>query len=94
MRSFVIASAVLAMFATAARAADDGPAASPVAGKLPDTASTLSVYLFMLKKNNISLPMDPQEFCRKMDYGEAVLGHRLRMKSGRARKWFQGNSIG
>jgi len=73
MRHFIAALALVGMSATAALAADDS---APVVGKLPDTAGNLSVYLFTLKKNNISLSMSPQEFCSKMDYGEAVLGNR------------------
>jgi hypothetical protein len=69
MRTFVVALATLAMSATAVRAADD----SPVVGKFPDTKKSCHVYLFTLKKNNISLSMSAQEFCTKMDYGEAVL---------------------
>jgi len=72
MRTFIVALAIFGMFATAVQAADD----SPIVGKFPDTASQLSVVLFTLKKNNISLSMSPQEFCSKMDYGEAVLGRR------------------
>ena len=76
MRTFVAAIAMLAMLATAVRAADDSPPASPLVGKLPDTASNLHVYLFTLKKNNMSVPTSAQEFCSKMDYGEAVLFER------------------
>jgi hypothetical protein len=67
MRTFVVAIAIFGMFATAVRAADDS---SPVVGQFPDTATNLHVYLFTLKKNNISLRMSPQEFCSKMDYGD------------------------
>ena len=73
MRAFIIAIAISGMFATAVQAADD---TSPVVGKFPDTASQLSVYLFKLKDNDISLEMSPQEFCSKLDYGEAMLSHR------------------
>jgi hypothetical protein len=75
MRSFVVALAILGMFATVVKAADDDSSSSPVAGKLPDTSDNLSVYLFTLKKNDLSLKMSPQDFCTKMKYGEAVLGH-------------------
>jgi hypothetical protein len=68
MRSLAVALAIFGMFATAVQAADDG---SPV--QYPDTAGNLHVYLFALKKGNISLAMSAQEFCTKMDYGEAVL---------------------
>jgi hypothetical protein len=73
MRFFIAALAIFGLLATAVQAADDS---SPIAGEFPDTASNLHVYLFTLKKNKISLPMSPQEFCTKMDYGEAVLGDR------------------
>jgi hypothetical protein len=73
MRIFIMALAITGMLATAVQAADD---TSPVVGKFPDTASNLSVYLFKLKDNDISLEMSPQEFCSKMDYGEAILSQR------------------
>ncbi len=73
MRSFVVTLAISGMFAGAVQAADDK---SPVVGQFPDTASHLHVYLFSLKGNDISLPMSPQEFCNKMDYGEPVLWDR------------------
>lgn len=73
MRSFVIAIAILGMFATAVQADD---AASTIVGKFPDTSNHLHVYLFVLKESNISLSMDPQDFCNTMGYGNAVLGER------------------
>ncbi|MHB8267980.1 hypothetical protein [Bradyrhizobium sp.] len=73
MRTFLVALAIFGTFATAVRAADDG---SPLVGKFPDTAGNLSVYLFKLKDNHISLAMSAQEFCTKMDYGEALLFNR------------------
>jgi hypothetical protein len=69
MRTFVAAIAMLAMLTTAACAADD----SPVVGKFPDTKSNCHNYLFMLKKNGISVPGSPQEFCAQLGYGKAVL---------------------
>jgi hypothetical protein len=73
MRSFLVAFALSAMFATAVQAADN---TSPIVGQFPDTASNLHVYLFTLKENDLSLSMGAQEFCSKMDYGEAVFWHR------------------
>ena len=73
MRIFIVALAISGVLATAVQAADDS---SSVAVEFPDTASSFHVYLFTLKKNKISLPMSPQEFCSKMDYGEAVSGER------------------
>ena len=69
----LVAVLVLAGSIVAAGAADD---ASPVVGSLPDTAGNLKVYLFNLKKNGIALDMSPDEFCKKMDYGDAVFGDR------------------
>jgi hypothetical protein len=71
MRIFVVALAMLAMSATAVRAADD----SSIVEKFPDTLNDCHVNLFMLKKNGISLKDSPQEFCKKLDYGAAVLWH-------------------
>jgi hypothetical protein len=73
MRIFVAVLGICGMFATAVQAADGG---SPVVGQLPDTASNLHAYLFTLKQNKILLPMGAQDFCTKMDYGEAVLSSR------------------
>ena len=70
MRTLVVAIAIFGMFATAAQAAADD--SSLVVVEFPDTATNLHVRLFVFKKNNISL--SPQEFCSKMDYGDAVLG--------------------
>lgn len=75
MRTFVVAIATLGLFATATQAADDS---SQVVGQFPDTATSAHVYLFMLKKNGISIQIDPDAFCKKMDYGDWVpeFGHR------------------
>ena len=70
MRAFVVAVAIFGLLATAVQAADDDK--SPVVGQFPDTASNYHVYLFTLTDNRISLEMKPQEFCNKMDYGDAV----------------------
>jgi hypothetical protein len=75
MRTFVAAIAMLAMLATAVCAADDSPPASPLVGKFPDTLNDCHVYLFMLKKNNITVKDGPHEFCKKMDYGDAAFWH-------------------
>jgi hypothetical protein len=71
MRTFLVAIAILGMFASAARAAGD---TLPLLVTLPDTEENLKVYLFNLKDNKILLSMTPQEFCHTMHYGEAVLG--------------------
>jgi hypothetical protein len=68
MRTFITALAGFWLFATAVQAADD---TSPVAGSLPETGSQ-KVYLFMLKKNGLSLRMGPQTFCGSLGYGVAV----------------------
>jgi hypothetical protein len=73
MRIFIVAMAICGMFATAVQAADGVP---PIVQQLPDTAANFHVYLFTLKQNKISLSMTAQEFCTRMDYGEAVLGDR------------------
>lgn len=70
MRSFVIAIASSVLFATVVQAADD--AASPVAGKLPDNTVPQQVFLFTLKKNGLSIRMDPQSFCHDLGYGDAA----------------------
>jgi hypothetical protein len=72
MRTFVVTIALLGLFAAEVRAADDDM--SPVIGRFPDTANNQHVYLFMLKKNDISLKISPHDFCTKMGYGEAVYG--------------------
>jgi hypothetical protein len=72
MRTFIVAIAISGMFATAVQAADGG---SPIVGQLPDTPANFHVYLFTLKKNNISLSMTGHDFCKKMEYGDAVLSN-------------------
>lgn len=59
-------------FAATAEAADN---ASPIVGSFPNTAGNMQQVLFTLK-NEIPLSMSAQEFCRKLDYGEAVLWDR------------------
>lgn len=66
-------SAVAAEFAAAAGAGDN---ASPIVGQFPNTEGNMQQILFTLKKNEISLSMSAQEFCKKLDYGEAVLWDR------------------
>jgi hypothetical protein len=75
MRAFAAAIAICGLFATIVQAADDS---SPIAGQFPDTATSAHVYLFMLKKNGISMRIEPDEFCKRMDYGDWVpeFGHR------------------
>ncbi len=75
MRSLVIAAAILGLFATTVRAADD---TSAIVGTFPDTEDNLKVVLFTLKENKIPLSISPQEFCAKMHYGEAVYGERAK----------------
>jgi hypothetical protein len=69
MRCLIVAIASFGLFTTAVRADDS---ASPVAGKLPDTADHYHVFLFTLKKNGLSLRMRPKDFCEQMRYGEKV----------------------
>jgi hypothetical protein len=73
MRIFIIAIAIaiLGPCATTARAADDG---SPLVVTLPESADHYLTYLFMFKKNNVPISMSPQQFCTKMDFGEAAFG--------------------
>jgi hypothetical protein len=65
--------AMVGFFAATAEAADD---ASPIVGQFPNTVGNMQQVLFTLKKNNISKSMSAEEFCRKLDYGEAVLWDR------------------
>jgi hypothetical protein len=74
----IAAAAIIGLFvATAvtgtAEAADN---TSPIVGPFPNTEGNMQQVLFTLKKNEISLPMNPQDFCKKLDYGEAVLWDR------------------
>jgi hypothetical protein len=69
MRTFVAAIAIFGMFATAVQAADD---ASPVFGSFPPNTRAQQVYLFMLKKNGLSIRISPDQFCSDLGYGEAV----------------------
>jgi hypothetical protein len=69
MRSLVIAIASFGLFAVAVQAADD---TSPVAGSLPPNTRSQQLYLFMLKKNGLSIRMSPDKFCGDLGYGEAV----------------------
>ena len=68
MRAFVVAIAIFGVFAGAVQAADD----SSIAGKLPDNERGQQVFLFILKKNGISIRMSPQNFCKDLGYGEAA----------------------
>lgn len=69
MCRLVIATVILGLFATAARAADDS---SPVFGSFPPNTRSQQVYLFMLKKNGLSIRTSPDQFCSDLGYGEAV----------------------
>jgi hypothetical protein len=71
MRAFVVMIALLGLFAIEVRAGEDD--LSPVIGKFPDTANNRHVYLFMLTEHKIHIQMAPQEFCKTMDYGDAVI---------------------
>lgn len=74
MHSLKIAIVLLVVcFATTASAADS---ASPIVGQFPTTMGNMQQVLFTLKKNELSLSMSAEEFCRKLDYGEAVLWDR------------------
>jgi hypothetical protein len=65
----IAAMATIGLFATGAQAADN---ASPIAGQFPATEDSMQVYLFMLKKNDISIDQTPQDFCGMLGYGKAV----------------------
>jgi hypothetical protein len=69
MRAFITALAGFWLFATAVQAADD---TSPVFGSLPPNTRAQQVYLFMLKKNGLSIHASPDKFCGDLGYGEAV----------------------
>jgi hypothetical protein len=68
MRIFLVVAIVFGALDVTARADDS----SPVAGKLPDNDRSQQTYLFMLKKNGISLRIPPDQFCRDLGYGAAV----------------------
>jgi hypothetical protein len=61
--------------ATANAQAADKPSSS-IVGTLPGTEHNLQVVLFTLKDSKISLSVSPQDFCGKLDYGEAVFWDR------------------
>jgi hypothetical protein len=69
MRSFVIAIAILGMFATAVHADD---AAAPIVGKMPDNEKGQQAYIFLLKKNGLSIRMSASDFCHDLGYGEPI----------------------
>jgi hypothetical protein len=69
MRSFVIAIASFVLFSTVVQAADD---TSPVIGSFPANTRSQQTYLFMLKKNGLSIRVGAQQFCHDMGYGDAV----------------------
>jgi hypothetical protein len=72
--SIHIVIATLVSFGVSATSAVADDATSPVAGKLPDNTVPQQVYLFMLKKNGLSIRMDGPSFCRDLGYGEAAKG--------------------
>jgi hypothetical protein len=79
MRSLEIAIiTIIGFFAATAQAADN---ASPIFGALPDpVVSGMKQYLFVLKKNDILLWMNGDDFCKQLDYGKAVLSDRNEIK--------------
>jgi hypothetical protein len=84
MRIFLVVAIVFGALDVAASADDS----SPVAGKLPDNDRSQQTYLFMLKKNGISLRIPPDEFCRDLGYGAAVA--RSDDATGKTGYWDQG----
>jgi hypothetical protein len=70
MRTFLVAIAIFGLLAVAVKAADDDTA--PVAGSLPDNARNHKVYLFMLKKNGLSIRKEAKDFCGDLGYGVPV----------------------
>jgi hypothetical protein len=68
MRKLLIAIAMSGALSVAAQAGDD----SPIAGKLPDNSRSQTSYLFMLKKNGLSLRIKPDQFCEDLGYGVAA----------------------
>lgn len=83
----ILAALVIAAFSwMPVLAADDG---APLAGKMPDNGKSQQVYLFMLKKNGISLRISPQQFCGDLGYGTAAT--RSDDPTGKRGFWEQGN---
>jgi hypothetical protein len=76
----IVAVAAISLIATSAvataQAADKAASTSPIVGQFPSTANNLQVVLFTLKDNKISLSISAQEFCSKLDYGDAVFWER------------------
>jgi hypothetical protein len=76
MRGLAIVIASFGLFATAVQAADKaGPdiAKSPAVTQFPDTSDNFHVYMFTLRKNEISYEKSGEEFCAELHYGKAVL---------------------
>jgi hypothetical protein len=69
MRTLVIVLIGICLSATLVKAADD---TSPVIGSWPLNMRSQLIYLFMLKKNGLSVRVSPDQFCRDFGYGEAV----------------------
>ena len=72
MRALLLSIVIAGLFATAARADD---AAAVIIGKFPDNTNAQQVYLFLLKKNGITVRITPDEFCGQMGYGQAARYH-------------------
>jgi hypothetical protein len=66
----IIAMALIVAASETLAAADDG--SSSVATKLPDNGDSQQVILFTLKKNDLSIRVQPDEFCHDLGYGEAA----------------------
>jgi hypothetical protein len=78
MRTFLIPFASFGLFATAAQAAEEKPAAkaadtSPIVSNLPDDADNYQKVIIQLKDNKISLQMKGEDLCKTMNYGKSVL---------------------
>jgi hypothetical protein len=68
---FIVVAAILATYTVPAAAADD--ASSSFVTPLPDNGnSQQKVFLFVLKKNGLTIRMQPDDFCQALGYGEAV----------------------
>jgi hypothetical protein len=73
----IVAVAAISLFAATAvaTAQDKGGAAGalPLVTALPSPKHDEQQILFALKANGISQELTPQQFCSKMDYGNAVI---------------------
>jgi hypothetical protein len=66
-----IIATVLMVAAPETRAAGDDDSSS-VATALPNNGNSQQVILFTLKKNDLSIRVQPDDFCRDLGYGEAA----------------------